>query len=36
VQRGQRHPGPQGSMSDGALLEETRVVLAASPFHGEE
>ncbi len=30
-----RRPGPQGSMSDAALVEAIRSVLLASPFHGE-
>jgi putative transposase len=30
-----RRPGPLGPMSDGALVEAIRELLAASPFHGE-
>jgi transposase InsO family protein len=30
-----RRPGPEGPMSDAALVTEIRAVLAASPFHGE-
>ena len=30
-----RRPGPVGPMPDAELLEATRAVLAASPFHGE-
>ena len=30
-----RRPGPVGPMTDAALLEQIRAVLAASPFHGE-
>ncbi|MBL4559293.1 MAG: IS3 family transposase [Rhodobacteraceae bacterium] len=30
-----RRPGPQGAMPDAALVEEIRVVLTDSPFHGE-
>ena len=30
-----RRPGPQGSMSDDALVGRIRALLAASPFHGE-
>ena len=30
-----RRPGPQGPMSDAALVEAIRQVLADSPFHGE-
>ena len=30
-----RRPGPEGPMSDAALVAEIRAVLAASPFHGE-
>ena len=30
-----RRPGPQGPVSDAALLEAIRQVLADSPFHGE-
>jgi putative transposase len=30
-----RRPGPVGPMPDEALVEEIRVLLAASPFHGE-
>src|SRR4051812_37338685 len=30
-----RRPGPGGPMPDAALLEATRAVLPASPFHGE-
>jgi hypothetical protein len=30
-----RRPGPQGPMSDAALVAEIRAILAASPFHGE-
>jgi transposase len=30
-----QRPGPVGPLSDAALLEQIRTVLAASPFHGE-
>ena len=30
-----RRPGPQGPMPDAALVEAIRLVLIASPFHGE-
>jgi putative transposase len=30
-----RRPGPVGPMSDGALVEQIRVLLSESPFHGE-
>jgi putative transposase len=30
-----RRPGPQGPMSDAALVEAIRQTLADSPFHGE-
>ena len=30
-----RRPGPQGPMSDAALVEAIRRVLTDSPFHGE-
>ena len=30
-----RRPGPRGSMSDAALVEAIRALLADSPFHGE-
>ena len=31
-----RRPGPVGAMTDDALAEAIRAVLAASPFHGEK
>jgi putative transposase len=34
-ERERRRPGPQGAMSDAALAERIRDLLADSPFHGE-